>query len=348
MQNNIKTPITVKAAFETLREAGYPKAFILRFLPEWWDNSLLKTSAGALQFALILKQRLGVDVSFGQDGVLSIPSRVSIAHASFKRRAGTEVNELNIAANLGIAAARIALLALKEPYTPIPPDPKVVHKMICERSGKKSVDFESLLDFCWACGIPVLFLKEIPRNTKRMTGMAVMVDNRPAILLGFNYTQFPKQLFVLTHELGHIVNGHVENNGALIDEELEDVSEGLEGRSLARKDNEEQEADLFALSLLRNGTLNMAELFPRQSSSAVLAAKAIEIGTRLRIDPGHLLLSYAKQHDDWMKANQALNFIEQPVSAAEALKEAFFTNSDLSTLGEESKEYLLSIQGFEG
>ncbi|WP_417500149.1 hypothetical protein [Methylophaga sp.] len=348
MQNNMKTPITVKAAFETLREAGYPKSFIIRFLPEWWDNSLLKTSAGALQFALILKQRLGIDVSFGQDGVLSIPSRVSIAHTSFKRRAGTAVNELNIAANLGIATARIALLALKRPYTPIPSDPTIVNKLVCDRTGKKSVDFEGLLDFCWEYGIPVLFLKEIPRHTKRMTGMAVMVDSRPVILLGFNYSQFPKQLFVLAHELGHIANGHVENNGALIDEELEDVSEGLEGRRLAKKDVEEQEADLFALSLLRNGNIKITELIPRQSSSAILAAKAIEVGTRLNVDPGHLIVSYAKQHDDWLKANQALNFIEQPVSATQALKKVFFSNSDLSILGEESKEYLLSVQGFEG
>ena len=61
-----KTPITVKSTFERLQAAGYPRAYVTKLLPDWWDNSLFKTSAGAFQLALILKQRLGLDVSFGK------------------------------------------------------------------------------------------------------------------------------------------------------------------------------------------------------------------------------------------------------------------------------------------
>lgn len=49
-----KALITVKSAYGSLQAAGFPKSFVDRMLPEWWDNSLLKTSAGALQFALSL------------------------------------------------------------------------------------------------------------------------------------------------------------------------------------------------------------------------------------------------------------------------------------------------------
>ncbi|WP_168927463.1 ImmA/IrrE family metallo-endopeptidase [Nitrincola alkalilacustris] len=341
-----KTPITVKAAFQSLQAAGYPRSFVTRFLPEWWDNSLLKTSAGALQFALILQQRLGLDVKFGQDGVLCIQPQSNKTHTNFKRRIDTNVNELNVAANLGVAAARIAVITSQVPYKPLSCNPKLLYENILQLSGKNCVDYEGLLDFCWLSGIPVLFLKEMPRNTKRMTGMAVMVDGRPVILLGFNYSQYAKQLFVLAHELAHIVCGHLENNGALIDEEVSGISEGLEGSATIRKDRQEIEADLFALNILRNGNIDVTDLIPRQTSSAVLAATAIGIGAQMGIDAGHLIVSYAKEHDDWIRASQALNFIEQRVSAVEVLKERFYLNSDLSRLGDESKEYILSVQGY--
>lgn len=345
--HDAKTPITVKSAFESLQAAGYPRAYVTRLLPEWWDNSLLKTSAGAFQFALILKQRLGLDVNFGQDGNLAIDPRA--AHANFKHLAGTNAEELNVAASLGIALARLAVFATNVPYIKLPADPAVIYAKIRKMSGRSTVDFEGLLDLCWLHGIPVLFLKEMPRNTKRMTGMAVMVDGRPAILLGFNYAQHSKQLFVLAHELAHIVCGHVQDNDVLVDEDIADVSEGLEGRAQVRRDDQEREADAFSLSLIRNCRMDIIEQMPRLvGSAAVLAAEASRLGREAGVDYGHLILSYAKERDDWMKANQALNFIEQPVSAISLLQDRFMRNAALAAISEESTEHLLSMQGIKG
>ncbi|MBC3209872.1 ImmA/IrrE family metallo-endopeptidase [Pseudomonas sp. SWRI111] len=338
-----KTPITVKAAYECLQAAGYPKTFVNRMLPEWWDNSLLKTSAGALQFALIVKQRLGLDVFFGQDGNLSINTHSP--HTNFKHRADTNAAELNVAATLGIALARIAVRAALNSYRELPSDPMAIHAMAREAGSGSCMNFEGLLDVCWSHGIPVLFLKDIPKKKKRMTGMAVMVDGRPAILLGYEYAQHSKQLFVLAHELAHIVCRHVRDNGALIDEEISQVAEGLEGRAQLSRDAQENEADEFALALIRNGDLDIVRRVPRQMSSATLAAQAMGLGRATGIDPGHLILSYAKDHDDWIKATQALNFIEQRVSAVELVREKFITNVDLNTIGAESAEHLLTMQG---
>lgn len=345
--HDAKTPITVKSAFESLQAAGYPRTYVTRLLPDWWDNSLLKTSAGAFQFALILKQRLGLDVSFGQDGNLAIEPRV--AHANFKHLAGTHVDELNVAANLGIALARLAVFATRVPYLNLPANPAAIYAKVRELSGRPSVDFEGLLDLCWLHGIPVLFLKEMPRNTKKMTGMAVMVDGRPAILLGFNYAQHSKQLFVLAHELAHILCGHVQDNGVLVDEEIADVSEGLEGRAQVRRDDQEREADAFSLNLIRNGRMDIVRQMPRlAASAAILAAEASRLGREAGVDYGHLILSYAKERDDWIRANQALNFIEQPVSAIALLQDRFMKNAALAAISEESTEHLLSMQGIKG
>lgn len=343
--HDAKTPITIKSVFESLQAAGYPRTYVTKILPDWWDNSLLKTSAGAFQFALILKQRLGLDVSFRQDGNLAIEPRV--AHANFKHLAGTRADELNVAANLGIALARLAVFATRAPYLDLPADPAAIYSKVRELSGRPVVDFEGLLDLCWLHGIPVLFLKEMPRNTRRMTGMAAMVDGHPAILLGFNYAQHSKQLFVLAHELAHILCGHVQNNGALIDEDIADVSEGLEGRAQVRRDEQEREADAFSLNLIRNGRMDIARQIPRMTSAAVLAAEASRLGREAGIDQGHLILSYAKERDDWIRANQALNFIEQPVGAIDLLQDRFTQNTDLAAISEENAEHLLSIQGFQ-
>lgn len=341
-----KTPMTVKAAYECLQAAGYPKTYVNRMLPDWWDNSLLKTSAGALQFALILKQRLGLDVFFGQDGNLAINTQAP--RASFKHRADTGADELNVAAALGIALARIAVRATRNPYVELPREPMAIYAMARSAGGGKSLGLEELLDLCWAYGIPVLFLQEVPRKTKRMTGMAVMVDNRPAILLGFEYTQHAKQLFVLAHELAHIVCHHVKQNEALIDEEISQVAEGLEGRAQLLRDDEEREADEVALELIRNGNIDIARELPRQSSSATLAAQAMSLGRSTGIDHGHLILSYAKMHDDWIRATQALNFIEQRIGAVDLVREKFLQNVNLELISDESAEHLLAMQGISG
>lgn len=341
-----KALITVKSAYGSLQAAGFPKSFVDRMLPEWWDNSLLKTSAGALQFALILKQRLGLDIFFGQDGQLAINTQAP--QASFKHRSDTSADELNVCAALGIALARIAVRATRNQYIELPRDPRAINAMARDTCGSANMGFEGLLNLCWAHGIPVLFLKDLPKKTKRMAGMAAIVDGRPAILLGYDYAQHTKQLFVLAHELAHIVCGHVGDNGALIDEEITQVVVGLEGRAQSQRDAQESEADDLALLMIRNGNMDVVNQFSRASSAVALAAQAIALGKDTGIDQGHLILSYAKLHDDWMRANQALNFIEQRVDAVALVKEKFIANVDLDSISNESAQHLLTMQGFQG
>ena len=71
MNKNSPT-VTVKSAYDALGAAGFPKSFVTRLLPDWWDNALFKTSTGAIEFASILKQRLGLDVGFAENGELQV------------------------------------------------------------------------------------------------------------------------------------------------------------------------------------------------------------------------------------------------------------------------------------
>ncbi|MFJ2485059.1 ImmA/IrrE family metallo-endopeptidase [Pseudomonas sp. NPDC087639] len=342
--DDASTPVTVKSAFSSLKAAGYPRSYIERLLPDWWDNSLFKTSAGALQFALILKQRLGLEASFDFDGHLLIQENVRSAR--FKRRADTEESELTVAAGIGMAIAKLALFCTNTPYTPLPLDPKQLREEILAINSSTYVDFEGLLKLCWMHGIPVLYLKDLPRASKRMTGMALSIDGRPAIVLGFGSTQHPRQLFVLAHELGHIISGHLGDNGILIDEDIAEVTDTLIESNNRRKDTEEREADAFALAVIRNGHSNPLSAIGRLGSSTALAAKAAVLGQQLGIDPGHLILSYAKEHNDWARANQALEYSPTQSSAIDVIGRYFREGVSLEALSEENQAYLLSIQGF--
>jgi hypothetical protein len=78
----------------------------------------------------------------------------------------------------------------------------------------------------------------------------------------------------------------------------------------------------------------------------MLAASAFRFGRESGIDQGHLILSYAKEHDDWMKATQALRFLPQAAGAIDVLRERFMNNIDFLAITAESSEHLLAMQGF--
>ncbi|WP_457321915.1 hypothetical protein, partial [Stenotrophomonas sp. P5_B8] len=64
------------------------------------------------------------------------------------------------------------------------------------------------------------------------------------------------------------------------------------------------------------------------------------------VDPGHIILSYARDHDDWLLANQALGYFPDQASAKELLKDRFLANCDVDRLTDDNRAYLLSMQGF--
>ena len=337
------TPMSAKAAFETLKAAGYPRAYVEKLLPEWWDNSLFKSAAGVMQFALILKQRLGLNVHIDTGGGLVIDAEP--AHSRFKHRSDTREAELNVAASLGVALSKLALFCTKQPYSQLPTDPRAVREKILAISGRDYVDFAGLLDLCWTSGIPVLFLSSLPKTSKRITGMALSIEGRPAIVLGLQHGQHSRQLFVLAHELGHILCEHVNGDSVLIDEDLIEVTDTLAGSKFGRKDAEEKEADTFALLLIRNCHSDTTVAI-RADSAVALASTAALRGRELGIDPGHLILSYAKIHDDWMRANMALGYSRSQTNALEVIEERFLANTDLQRLSDENREHALIIQGF--
>jgi hypothetical protein len=337
--------LTATQAFAQLQAYGYPRRYIERLLPEWWDASLLRTSSGVLQFAMILKQRLGLDVSFADTGVMGI--QPATVRARFKHRVDTAEGELAIAASMGLALAELTDLGMRERFTPLPADPVALRELIVRESGRHAVDFAGLLAVTWQHGIPVIFLDDLPTRCKRLTGMAASLDDRPVIVLGLKHQQRARQLFVLAHELAHILCGHVGPGTVLIDEDIADVTDAMFAGAVPH-DAEEMQADRFALQLLRNGQDEGSFALGDPRTPSTLAVAATRRGEALGIDPGHLVLSFAKATRNWATASQALDFFPDAGHALRVIREAFFHHVDLDRLSVENREYLIAAQGFAG
>ena len=339
-KNNV--PLSAKHPYEMLKNEGYSKSLVEKFLPDWWDDSLLKTSAGVFQFANILQQKLGLSVNFSPSGEFLVTSNNE--QCRFKRRRDTDISELSMSANLGRALGRVAIHCAKNPYTPLPSSASELRASALELSDKGYVNFDSLLRFCWQSGIPVLFLDFLPTKAKRMAGMVTRIDDRPVILLGYKNEQHAKQLFVLAHELGHLQRGHIKSNETLIDDDLESITEKISGDGKNRQDAEEREADEFALKLIRGDLKTVTDNLGRPTSPAVLVANAIKISKSIHVDPGHIILSFAYQSNDWITANKALAFIPNVNDALALLKSQFLANADLEKLSAENRSHLLAMQ----
>lgn len=336
-------PLSAKNTYEALKQSGYTKSLIGKFLPDWWDDALLKTSAGSFQFAAILKQRIGLSVNFEANGELTVVPNNPLSR--FKHRVDTTAQELSISANLGRAIGQLALHASAYAYTPPPSDPQELRSQVLAISGKQYVDFPSLLNFCWVSGIPVLFLDNIPKPFKRMAGMVSRIGDRPVIILGYKNQHHARQLFVLSHEIGHLQSGHIQNNETLIDEDLVDITDKIGSGSKDRQDKEEKEADAFGLGIIRGKQSNFLSEFGRISSPASLAARSIQLSQSIGVDPGHMLLSFAYEHNEWATVNQAMNFLPNSNNALEVLQKEFTSNTNLLKLSEENREHLLTMQG---
>lgn len=337
-----ETPLSAKHPYESLKNAGYPKTLIHKFLPEWWDDSLLTTSAGVFQFANILQNKLGLCVRFAIDGELSVDAHHPLSR--FKHRRDTKASELTISANIGRALGLIANHCARHEYIPLPKSASELRKAVLQSGKRDHVDFEGLLGFCWTSGIPVLFLDFLPAKAKRMAGMITHLTERPVIILGYKNEQRAKQLFVLAHELGHLQRGHIKANETLIDEDLDSLTEKMSADGKPQQDIEETEADQFALELLRGTHLDVIPMLGRPMSSTTLAANAMKLSKTAHIDPGHLILSFAYQTNDWITANKALGFIPKVNDALNVVKSQFLSNVDLEKLSEESRHHLLSMQ----
>jgi hypothetical protein len=177
-------------------------------------------------------------------------------------------------------------------------------------------------------------------NGRGFEAAAWYVKDRPVIVLNVSHDYLAYWFFALAHELGHIVLGHVAEQG------LVDVDEP----GLDKEDHQEKEANQFALDVL---VPNSASLFARirdrsgptlQQQKESFKWRAQDVAEEAGVDhtllclvAANALTDVAGPGDRW---GSAINFAKDQEAARPVVQEEFKRHIDLEALDELDKALL--------
>lgn len=319
-----------------LENAGLTRAAVDAIWPEWWSAEAESSLSATTELRYTVARRLGLSPRALMDGTTQFVWR---DEAKFKNLGTTTPAEQGILTSFGVAVGRALISVAKPPAASLSASAEELRAAIL-KSGRY-VGLSELLLSCWASGVAVVQLKIFPLSAKRMHAMTVKIGDRYAILLG-TQSPYPAQAsFIVAHELGHIVAGHLGGAPALLD-----VEDPLE---IADRDDEEAEADEYALSLL-TGFTDLRVLADVNSYNASQVARAAtKAAASAQIDPGTLALCLAYSTGNWRQSVGALKIIYGGRSIDDVgsfVNRVAQTQLDLSTIDDRS-QYLTRILNLE-
>ncbi|MDP3580466.1 MAG: ImmA/IrrE family metallo-endopeptidase, partial [Ignavibacteria bacterium] len=190
------------------------------------------------------------------------------------------------------------------------------------------------LEYLWSSGIPVLHVPVFPKEVNKMDGMAVNLNGRPLIILSKNRRHDAWLLFILAHELGHIISGHLSNT----DQIIYDVNLETEA------DDEEQVANEFAAEFL-NGAKSPSYFSSNISFNSPygLVNYIRPLSKKLSVDTGIIALNYAYRTKNYALAEKALNILAPKADAVKLIQMKMKTKLDLEKLSEENYDYFTKL-----
>lgn len=280
---------------ELLLEAGISRSAIEAAWPKWWTDEAAQSPSGRAELRFAIARRLGLEPK------PLLGERVEFVwndEALFKNLSAKDELQKGALTSFGMSIGGVLLRTLHTPHTTIDTAEQLRGAILAKN---EFVDLRTLIATCWAIGIPVIYLRVFPLEAKSMHAMAVRIGDRYAILLGRNALYPAPVAFTLAHELGHIVLRHLADAPALVD---------LEDPARAKGDDEqENEADRFALTLLTGSSQPLIETNVDRFNAPTLARSALTAAKEYAIEPGTLALCLAYQRNAWPAAMAAMRFI---------------------------------------
>lgn len=322
------TTTNMKHLYSKLKTVGYNPSYIKSLLPDWWDDEIADNPAGLQQASLILGQTFGIRAeslwSEEAEPTLNLPQGIC-----FKRRENIIVDDLNVACAVARSLARVVLKAFPvKAKTDFYLDAGELRKQLL--IGKKWLSFSDVLTHCLNIGIPVIHLQHLPRQAKKMEGMAFEQNGQPVIVLTQNNAH-GYCLFDLAHELGHITLGHVTSERTIVDQKIDAEAD----------DEDEQAANRFALELLTGDSECSIVPVGRNLNANELAKSAIHYGEKHQVDPLHIILNYGHSKKHWAVANLAIAQIAKNTAIdQEILRMALLQRLELENLNDDDEALL--------
>jgi len=309
-------------------------------LPTWWDDKIADSVDGAWELVIHVARCLSLDANALSEG--RILPKGAVSNISFKRNASIASETITASSLLASSLSNAILSATKTTYSKPSFDAMKVYQAI-RTAGNGTVDFDSLLSFCWDSGIPVIPLSNLPVGLRKMDGAALQVGDRPVIVIARKNDSKSWLSFILAHELGHIALGHLQQNSSIIDVSLQKETTFA---SDTPSDKMERDADTFALDILGGPLANDAQSgWPDLVAATKLAVNARAASAQIGCAAGHLILRYAFRTRRWSEAISALKFLREDFDAQQAVVEKMSHYIKFDDLADDMQDLIAKVTG---
>ena len=319
-----------KKIYANLKEKGLSRGYVdTVVMPSWWRSLISITPSDFINLAHSLSKRLSLDVQSILK--LDMPHEFPpIPNPTFKKNKNTAIEKLTLASYLNWRVVEIVGVSVSEPYIPMPDTSLQIREEILAKYS--SINLESLIKYCWEHYLPVVHFNKFPKKICKTEGIAANFGDRPVIVIGSAHKASSKLLFIVAHELGHIMLGHVKD-GMLLDENLQKQE----------RDDEENQADRFAIELLFGRTEPYK--WDEKLNFSQLKRMSQDFSKQERVAQGAVLLNYAYQKNDWKKVNGFLKTVEPELINAPAVINDFLKIYLASEhLSDDTSDYLHRIE----
>jgi hypothetical protein len=327
--------------FRGLRDLGLTKGQVASLLPAWWTPEIAATEAGLWETAVLLGRRLSIDSPALVAG--EVRPIAGIEATRYKHTVRVTPLQLRAATLMATSLAR-AVVESMLPSTggALPQAASSIRDSILAMTGA-IISFDTLVDYCWSHGIPVIPLPNVPHGVKKMDASAIRVDGRPAIVISIRNNSKAWLSFLVAHELGHLCLGHVSPNASIVEGSISDSADFDVG---GETDQQELQANAFAHELMGGHEIDqIIERWARDLPAVSLATSAMADARPLRTAPGHLILRHAFLTRQWPEARSALNFLSDDLDAQSTLVERLSREIDTAQLADDLQDYVERLTG---
>jgi hypothetical protein len=319
----------------SLEKAGYPRSLQRALLPDWATAEVLEDDKAAPEIATILAKRLGLRAGLLFDSNPTVES-LRRRDIKYKRSIPNKSKNLIAATSIAVTLAETVAAACRIDFNKFAVDALELRQEVLNTVGGNWLGLRNLLMTCWAHGVPVIYLAELGIGIPKMDGMVIHTNSRPVIILSKVSPLWAWQLYVLAHELGHIVLEHVTPDEILVDEAL-----GQDSYALEDSDIDERAADTFAIELLngrRDATYSVSE---PKINGRELAEAAFQHGKAQQIDPGHIALNFAHSSNNWEIGIFAAKILQgENPPASVIINQAMWGGIDANLLPPDTVEFI--------
>jgi Zn-dependent peptidase ImmA (M78 family) len=334
------TIIATQQIYRTLSQVGLKKNHVRTLLPDWWDDSIASSETGAWEFVMLISRRLSIDAKSLASG--SIVPIGSVSNIAYKHRSTVSDDYYRAGTMIAAALAESVTAAMHNDFTLTQFGPKFIRSSI-QAQNNGVVDFDGLVTFCWNHGIPIIPLPNLPVGIRRIDGAVFKVNNRPAIIISRKNDSKAWLSFILAHEIGHYCLGHLQEGSSIIDV---DLKREATFQSDTSSDQQEREADRFALSLLSGDEVEVTlRNWGQRITGVELAVNAKRDANSAGTSAGHLILRYAFLTSRWMEALTALKFLDEDFDAQNRLTQELSKRISLKNIAEDLRGLVVSITG---